>query len=59
VPTRRYSRYAMMTHLPHVDMMAEAVEVVESVLLLFGLCFMSFCQANQKHYVYVWDKKDG
>jgi hypothetical protein len=49
----------MMTHLPHVDMMAEAVEVVESVLLLFGLCFMSFCQANQKHYVYVWDKKDG
>jgi hypothetical protein len=33
----------MTTHLPHVDMMAEAVEVVELVLLLFWLCFVSSC----------------
>jgi hypothetical protein len=42
----------MMTHLPHVDMMVEAVEVVESVLFLFWPYSMSSCQGNQRHYVY-------
>jgi hypothetical protein len=46
VPTRRYSRYAITTHLPHVDMMAEAVEVVDSVLFLFWPYSVSSCQAN-------------
>jgi hypothetical protein len=40
----------MMTHLPHVDMMAEAVELVESVPLLFLPYCVSSCQVNQKHY---------
>jgi hypothetical protein len=35
VPIRRCLHYAMMTHLPHVNMMAETMEVVESMLLLF------------------------
>jgi hypothetical protein len=46
VPIHRCLRCAMTIHLPHVDTMAEAVEVVELVMLLLWPCFASSCQVN-------------
>jgi hypothetical protein len=46
MPTHRCLRCAKTTHLPHVGVVVEAVMVL---LLPFRPCFMSSCQANQKH----------